>query len=501
MQSFDVVIIGSGIGGLVCGNLLSKEGYRVCVLEKNKQIGGCLQIFVRNKVIFDSGVHYIGGLDAGQNLHQIFKYLDVMDALKLERLDPDAFDKIIIEHDEKEYAYAQGYDHFIRTLSADFPRETRAIEAYCAKIKEVCGKFPLYNLRRGSYDEKTGVLGIDAQTFIESLTDNKKLQAVLAGNNILYAGRGYETPFYVHALILNSYIESSWKCIDGGSQIARIMARNIRAQGGVVQQNSEVKKIAAENETIQFVELADGSRIYGKRFISSIHPAKTMELIETPLIKNAYRNRLKNLPNTVSSFMLNLVLKKNTVPYRRYNYYYHREGHIWTMADYTPDNWPLGYALYFSPSDDPDYAEAITVLTYMRYEEVKEWEQSFNTVSVKSERGRSYEDFKKNRAEKLLDCVSEKFPGLRDCIESYATATPLSYRDYLGSYDGSLYGIAKDYKDPVKTLIAPRTKLANLYLTGQNLNLHGILGTAISGLITCATLMGRDDFIEKIKNA
>ncbi|MEJ0082796.1 MAG: FAD/NAD(P)-binding protein [Puia sp.] len=42
------------MGGLVCGNILSKQGYTVCMIEKNKQLGGCLQIYVRNKVIFDS---------------------------------------------------------------------------------------------------------------------------------------------------------------------------------------------------------------------------------------------------------------------------------------------------------------------------------------------------------------------------------------------------------------------------------------------------------------
>ena len=72
MNRYDIVIIGSGIGGLVCGGILSREGYRVCVLEKNKQIGGSLQTFSREKEIFDSGVHYIGGLNKGQNLYQIF---------------------------------------------------------------------------------------------------------------------------------------------------------------------------------------------------------------------------------------------------------------------------------------------------------------------------------------------------------------------------------------------------------------------------------------------
>ena len=42
MNNFDIVIIGSGMGGLVCGDILSKEGYTVCIIEKNKQIGGCL---------------------------------------------------------------------------------------------------------------------------------------------------------------------------------------------------------------------------------------------------------------------------------------------------------------------------------------------------------------------------------------------------------------------------------------------------------------------------
>jgi len=86
MDKFDVVIIGSGMGGLVCGNLLALEGYKVCLIEKNKQIGGSLQTYVRDKVIFDSGVHYLGGLSKGQNLYQIFQYLGIIPHLKLQQL-------------------------------------------------------------------------------------------------------------------------------------------------------------------------------------------------------------------------------------------------------------------------------------------------------------------------------------------------------------------------------------------------------------------------------
>ncbi len=503
MNNFDIVIIGSGMGGLVCADILSKEGYKVCVLEKNRQIGGSLQTYVRNKVIFDSGVHYLGGLGKGQNLYQLFKYLGIMDRLKLQKMDEDVFDKIIIENDNKEYIFAQGYENFIQHLLKDFPKEEKGLRLYCDKIKEVCRKFPLYNLRSGGdFNEKTSVLEIDTRAFIESVTTDKKLQTVLAGNNMLYVLQSDKTPFYVHAMILNSYIESSWKCIDGGSVIGKYMVENIRKQGGVIHRNSEVKKINVEEGKVNFVELADGSRIYGKNFISNMHPVQTLAMTETDLIKHAYRSRVKSLENSIGGFVINIVFKKDSFKYLKHNYYYHKEGHVWNLVDHTEDNWPLCYAIFCSASSKSDeYAESMSILTYMRFDEVNQWGNTFNTVSSENNRGEAYDRFKKRKAELLINLVSEKFPGLKDCIQDYYTATPLSYRDYIGNDDGSMYGIVKDYRNPLKTFISPRTKLPNLYLTGQNLNLHGILGAAMSGIVTCIAFMGNETIIEKVRNA
>jgi all-trans-retinol 13,14-reductase len=172
------------------------------------------------------------------------------------------------------------------------------------------------------------------------------------------------------------------------------------------------------------------------------------------------------------------------------------------MPYHTEENWPLCYCVFFSAaSKSPEFAETMTLLAYMRYDEVKQWEKTFNTVSAEEDRGADYEAFKKRKAEILLDCVEEKFPNLREHIKTYYTATPLSYRDYVGNDDGSMYGIAKDYSNPLKTFISPRTKIPNLYLTGQNLNLHGILGATMSGLVTCIAFLGNENIIEKIRNA
>jgi all-trans-retinol 13,14-reductase len=64
-----------------------------------------------------------------------------------------------------------------------------------------------------------------------------------------------------------------------------------------------------------------------------------------------------------------------------------------------------------------------------------------------------------------------------------------------------MYGIVKDFKDPLRTFLSPRTKIPNLYLTGQNMNLHGILGAAMSALGTTLAFTGDQELVEKIKNA
>src|SRR5690554_1606547 len=133
-EKYDVVIVGSGLGGLVSAIILAKEGYKVCVLEKNQQFGGNLQTFSRDKVIFDTGVHYIGGLSEGQNLNRYFKYLEILDDISLKKMDEDAYDIITFDDDAKEYSHAQGYEDFSKSLIEQFPDEEEAINTYCQTI-------------------------------------------------------------------------------------------------------------------------------------------------------------------------------------------------------------------------------------------------------------------------------------------------------------------------------------------------------------------------------
>src|SRR5690606_13686952 len=135
---YDFVIIGSGMAGLAAAITLAKEGRSVCVLEKNNQFGGNLQTFVRSRTIFDTGVHYLGGLAPGHNLHRYFQYLGIMDHLELRPLARDGFDVFTFDNDDREYRHAQGIERFAEVLTEQFPQEGPALDAYCAKLRAFC---------------------------------------------------------------------------------------------------------------------------------------------------------------------------------------------------------------------------------------------------------------------------------------------------------------------------------------------------------------------------
>ena len=122
-MKYDVVIIGSGLGGLICARQLAQLGRSVLVLERQAQPGGCLQSYRRGDFEFDTGLHYVGGLAQGQSLHEAFEQLGLM-RLPWVRLDADGFDRVTIGR--QTFPLCEGFDRFASTLSEYFPREKTA---------------------------------------------------------------------------------------------------------------------------------------------------------------------------------------------------------------------------------------------------------------------------------------------------------------------------------------------------------------------------------------
>lgn len=113
----------------------------------------------------------------------------------------------------------------------------------------------------------------------------------------------------------------------------------------------------------------------------------------------------------------------------------------------------------------------------------------------------NYQEKKKEKAEKLIDTLEQHFPGIRACIKRYYTSTPLTYLDYTGTEGGSMYGNVKDIHMGATYRVPQRTRIPNLYLTGQNINSHGMLGVLVGTIVTCSEFLTAKTIYEQINDA
>ena len=114
------VIIGGGLGGLFTGAILSKEGVKVTVIEKNATVGGGLQSFTRFGEVYDTGMHVIGGMQENGNIRRICEYLGIMDQVHIKDVDPDVIDTLYFAEDKVTYRIAQGRENYVDALAAYF---------------------------------------------------------------------------------------------------------------------------------------------------------------------------------------------------------------------------------------------------------------------------------------------------------------------------------------------------------------------------------------------
>ena len=526
------IIIGSGIGGLTTGVLLSKVGKKVLVLEQHDQAGGCCHTFIDKGYEFDVGIHYIGEIGPGE-LNRTLVDEITEGQLEWEPLESQ-YDQITIGYDKnkKTFPVWAGNDKWKNSLIDHFPDEKNAIEKFFKMVKDTenfdvfQGLLKLLPLWLSWLITKTGLIKFfvpfwsglftkSTQEIVESLTKNKDLQTIFTYCWGDYGSPPQDSSFIMQGMLVNHFAKTGgYYPIGGASEIAFNMIPVIEKSGGAVLVRANVKKIIC-NDIGQAcgVLVKKGSEemsIAAPIIISNAGAYNTFQkLLPQEISEISYYSKIlrKSKPGmaAISIFVgldasnedLNLKAQ-NTWAFTSNDCFKEFETYINSDPDLAQDmKTPLLF-VSFPSAKDPKWSthpgrkdkSTCAIVTISNFDWFKAWENQ-----PLKRRGDDYDSLKKTLADNMIEQACVLFPQIREHIAYIEIGTPITNNHYLASPHGEIYGLDHGFErfDPWKIAqLRASTDISGLYLTGQDSLLCGFTGALFGGLLCAGSILGRN---------
>lgn len=494
-----VCVMGGGLGGLMAGALLAKEGYRVTVLEKNHIIGGGLQSFRRGEYIFDTGMHIFGGMGSDGQIRRICRYLGIEDSLNIEPrcdtlMDADTGERITLPFGREAWTKKWSRSFHVR-LHEDGIEKT--IKDYVDCMYGITQQEPLYHLRPTPDNYMPPDTTMTAKELIESLTDIPLLRSALSYPAVFYGGHA-DSPALLHSLISCAHINGTYTFRDGSHAFAKLLAGVIEAGGGEVKSGEAVTAVDTAGRLVTAVHTAHGA-YSADCYVSDMPIARLLEMMPGNAFSPAFRNRIGTAPYTMSAMTLFIGLKPRTLGYNREAYFSgHTDADMWRMEECNEKRWPnVAFAMPREDQNNPGYASTITAVYPISYARVEQWADS--RTGHRPDEYYRWKERMVQQAIALIEPIGFEVP-LKEAIAYIDAGSPLTIRDYYGTPRGAMYGIHRSCHNPLQSSISPRTRLGNLYLTGQDINFHGMVGTSLTAILTAEAIVGRNVIVNKIND-
>jgi all-trans-retinol 13,14-reductase len=503
-KGFDLIVIGSGMGGLTVASLASQLlNWRVLVLERHWQLGGFTHAFTRGRWRWDVGLHYVGGLAAGSHTRQLFDL--VTGGLRWQplpqRLDVLHLPRERIELDGCEEAQAQ-------TLIERFPAEAAPIRAYFADLALLRRKLgpALYGASAPPWLAwpiqlwSRGARRLAAQTtqaYLDTRFSDPALKTVVACRWGDYGLAPHESAFGIHATVLGSYAGGAGRPEGGAPAIAAAVSRVVLAHGGELRTQAEVERIVVERGRAVGVRLTDASggshTIHAPRIVSAAGAFTTYtRLLEASSIPPKALQQVRALEPRSSAAVLYLGLKADParIGLRGENHWIVGADAL-ACSGASIDDVAAGHAPLIFVSTAGGEAQGLEsrlptaqLMVPMQMEGFKRWART-----PWQQRGSEYEGFKQFMADGLLCQVEQHLPGLRSLVASQELSTPLTVNSMTGHPNGAIYGLACT---PLRMLepIGALTPVPGLVLAGSDVCTPGIQGALMGGVFAAAALIG-----------
>ena len=495
MSTYDVIVIGSGAGGLTAAVALAQAGKKVIVLEQHDRPGGWTHSFTLEGYRFSPGVHYIGSLGEGGGLRRIYDGLGVSQDLTFVELNPDGYDHIFIG--EKRIDFPKGKENLIERLKSHFPHEAKGIDSYFTDLTNMMeGLRRIGNLSNPLETAKSAgnILKWIRSTgadLINAHISDPVLRGVLAAQSGDHGMPPSQVSAFIHAGITHHYLDGGFYPLGGAFTIPRAFVRALKKSGGEIRLQCRVKRILLEGKKVLGVELESGEEIRADVVISNADPEVTFgKLIGKENLSARLKRKIDSVQYSTSClslfFATDMDLRRDAgLDSGNMWYYDHADvDKIYTQGltdavlnDETPPGMFLTTTTLKDPSKMHHGQHTCESFAFVGYDAFEKWANSKYGA-----RPAGYEAMKEDLAWRMVRGLEKRIPGLSKHITFYSLGTPLTNEHYLNATRGNLYGIDKRPSQVGPLGFTPRTEFEGLYLCGQSTISHGVAGVTQSGI-------------------
>jgi all-trans-retinol 13,14-reductase len=498
LEEYDVIVIGSGMGGLTSAALASRAGLRTLVLEHHFAPGGNAQCFRRKKMFdFDVGLHYIGDCEPGGVYQAVLGQLGLADKVQFLPMDQDGFDTLI--YPDLRFRVPAGWERYERRLKETFPEEARAIERFVTFMKALAvrtygGPRPELEALERRLDKPW-----DACTLgdvFDGLECSLRLRSVLSAEAGTYGAPPSRATAAMHASLLDHYMSGAYYVRGGSRALIDALVGAIEESGGQIRLRSRVRRILVEGGRAVGVELAKGEVFRARHVVSNADAKRTLlEMVGEEQISAGLRERLRAYRMALPLFIVYLALQVDPrdLGLRNSNYfllptYDPEEQYAACYAGEIPER-PAAFITFASLKDPESRNIAPDGYTNLQIMSIAPAQlTSWGVEDGPASGGRyrhtmPYTIAKRALEERLLQVTEEMMPGLLRNVVWRESATPLTQERFTLSTGGTSYGFEHAPDQFGLHRLATQTEIPGLYLAGANtLFGHGIAGAMVSGV-------------------
>lgn len=504
---YDLIVIGSGIGGLTVASLYSQaKKKKVLVLERHFKLGGFTHTFRREGIYeWDVGVHYIGEMQKGSSLRVL------MDAVTGKKVEfnpmPDIFERFI--YPSFQFYEVKGEENYKKALLERYPNEKDSIERYFKDVKDAANWFGSYGISKSSPEflkkiiEIINFFGKDpskftTQEYLDAHFKNPELKTILCSQWGDYGLPPSQSCFAIHSLIVNHYLNGGYYPNGTARKIAESVKEIVESYGGKLQINTKVSEIIIQNNKAIGVKAVvkrggkEEEKEYFAPIIVSNAGAYTTYL---KLVPQSYpipfREELETMKTNTTCVIGFLGFHSNpkTYGFNGENYwiyaYDNHEEVFQKRNEIIHGNPSMVYLSFPSLKDSQTNGHTAELISLVDYSLFKKWEGT-----EWKKRGEDYLELKDKILNGLISLVEKYIPGFSKNISYKELSTPLTNEEFTGHPHGAIYGLPCNIHRYSKSWLGAKTPIDNLFLTGADVLSPGIGGAMAGGLSCLAHILG-----------